>query len=566
MKCPSCGYENRANASFCQSCGTSLPTNPGSPPPNSGTRPLSGVNTNFAPLPEGALLNQGQYVVWDVQETSAHMNVYRVEPLTPERVCPHCHNTFGPDEKACSSCGTTILDTQPLHPRYRVRESLSDHEFAMEAHILTLDLECPGLLLPHHFFAEAPYGPTRYYLVDHENLPPLAASLHVPQELARVLHWGESLAQALDYLHQHYITFQDIGLKHIAVQQEKAYWANLGLATIIPGTDRSQADHYFSQDLQGLAATLVYLAAGNQQFEPDSMPEPAARAFSQALAGHMDITASDFAAAMTTGKQVLGHSTAITLVTGHRTDVGQRRSLNEDSLLSLTTFREHNATNIPVGLFAVADGMGGHAAGDVASQLTIQAIEQFATNGMMSQEAANHPLPDTRTWLSTAVMTANQTVYRERQSAGTDMGTTLVMALVVGNAATIANVGDSRAYVLKPDQIVQITTDHSLVERLVATGQITSEEAAHHPQRNVIYRVIGDRPETEADLFTQWLSPNEALLLCSDGLSGMIPDQQIWEMWKTSTSPQQACDRLVAAANQAGGADNITAIIVQLAE
>jgi protein phosphatase len=165
-----------------------------------------------------------------------------------------------------------------------------------------------------------------------------------------------------------------------------------------------------------------------------------------------------------------------------------------------------------------------------------------------------------------ATRAANQDVYDQRKVADSDMGTTLVMALVIGDTATIANVGDSRAYLLTQDKIAQITTDHSLVERLVATGQITRVEAAHHPQRNVIYRVIGDKPRTDIDTFEQRLAPGEALLLCSDGLSGMVSDDQMWLIWHTSTSPQEACDRMVEAANQAGGIDNITVVIVQIAE
>jgi protein phosphatase len=162
-------------------------------------------------------------------------------------------------------------------------------------------------------------------------------------------------------------------------------------------------------------------------------------------------------------------------------------------------------------------------------------------------------------------MEANHSVYDRRRAAGTDMGTTLVAALVSGDLATVANVGDSRAYVLAQDEVFQITTDHSLVERLVATGHITPEEAHHHPQRNIIYRVIGERPEVDVDIFEQRLSPGEALLLCSDGLSGTVADNQIWQIWRTSTSPQEACERLVEAANQAGGQDNVTVVIVLVA-
>jgi protein phosphatase len=125
-------------------------------------------------------------------------------------------------------------------------------------------------------------------------------------------------------------------------------------------------------------------------------------------------------------------------------------------------------------------------------------------------------------------------------------------------------VGDSRCYHLRKEGIAQITTDHSLVERLVATGQITREEAADHPQRNVIYRVMGDKPNVSVDIYEEVVRPGEALLLCSDGLSGMVPDRDIWRFWHTSPSPQEACDRLVEAANQAGGEDNVTVVIVQV--
>jgi protein phosphatase len=109
-----------------------------------------------------------------------------------------------------------------------------------------------------------------------------------------------------------------------------------------------------------------------------------------------------------------------------------------------------------------------------------------------------------------------------------------------------------------------VTVDHSLVERLVATGQISREEAETHPQKNVIYRVMGDKPRLEVDLYKQQLHGDDALLLCSDGLNGMISDEQIWQIWQASSSPQEACNRLVKAANQAGGEDNVTVVIVQV--
>jgi serine/threonine protein phosphatase PrpC len=154
----------------------------------------------------------------------------------------------------------------------------------------------------------------------------------------------------------------------------------------------------------------------------------------------------------------------------------------------------------------------------VASRLAIQTLEQRAINEVLSATTNSEPLPDPGEWVTATTLAANQSVYDQRKAAGTDMGTTLVLALIIGDMVTIGNVGDSRAYLLTENGIIQITTDHSLVERLVATGQITREEAAYHPQRNVIYRVIGDKLEVEPDVFRQRLAPGEALLLCSYGV------------------------------------------------
>ena len=598
MKCPNCGYENRETAHFCHRCGTALTTqSPAGPdvsrqptkpftrplpgPPSRGegedrgselaTRPLPEASVAFAPLPEGALLHGERYVVSEVRTVNEQLNVYLVEDNTPVRLCPHCQaETPDPQERFCSLCGADLSDVEPLHIHYLMQESADERAFAVEAQLLEMRLEHPGLLLPREVFTEAPYGPTRHYMVGPEFSPPLASSLPVPQELNQVLEWGVSLAQALDYLHRRHVTLREVGpsdvgyINHIAVVGKRAGWTHLNVAHVVPPTARPTATSYFAQDVQGLATALLYLATGQQQETSIPLPEQIATTFSQALTAPTRLSAAAFATALEPALQERRRPASVTLLVGRRTDVGQERSLNEDSLLTLDISPVYRSIGAPVGLFVVADGMGGHEAGEVASKMAIQAIARQAVSEVLSPAAASEPLPDIRQWLTATALTANQAVYGQRKAAGTDMGTTLVMALLVGDMATIANVGDSRAYLLKQDEIVQITTDHSLVERLVATGQITPQEAANHPQRNVIYRVIGDKPQVETDLFEQRLAPGEALLLCSDGLSGMMPDKRIWNIWSTSTSPQEACDRLVEAANQAGGEDNITVVTVQI--
>lgn len=582
VKCPKCDYENRENARFCHSCGEALnPQNPGPSdvsqyptqplvlPPTPGvpaTHPMPEASTGFAPLPKGALLCDGRYAIEEVRAAGKQLNVYLVEDSAPIRLCPNCQTeTSDPLEQFCSTCGADLSGIEPLYPRYQMQESADEQVFAAESQLLGMRLEHPGLSLPHDVFAEAPYGPPRHYLVEPEFAPSLATSLSLPQELTQVLKWGVDLAQTLDYLHRHQITLREIGLDHIALEGKTARWAHLNRAYVLPPEARSTAASHFARDVQGLAAALLYLATGEQPAAQVQLPEQAAMIFSQALTAPEKLAAADFAVTLESSLQALRRPSSVTLVVGRRTDVGQERSLNEDSLLTLDSTAVFRSASTPVGLFAVADGMGGHEAGDVASRLAVQAIAQQTVSGVMSPVAAGKSIPDSHQWLASATLVANQAVYSQRRTAGTDMGTTLVMALIIGDRATIANVGDSRAYLLNQSTISQITTDHSLVERLVATGQITRAEAAHHPQKNVIYRVIGDKPQTEADLFDLQLAPGEALLLCSDGLSGMVSDEQMWQIWKNSASPQEACDRLIKAANDAGGEDNITVVIVKVA-
>ncbi len=244
---------------------------------------------------------------------------------------------------------------------------------------------------------------------------------------------------------------------------------------------------------------------------------------------------------------------------GQNSDMGRRRPHNEDSHLVIGLTGIFSPPPAPAGLFVVADGMGGHQAGEVASRTAVLSIAQQVSENKLSHQRQN---PNhAGEWLSHVMQDANKAVFEQRRLAGNNMGTTLVTALWLGEKLYIANIGDSRAYILNSQGIQQITVDHSMVELWVAAGKITREEAATHSQRNVIYRMVGDRLQVEVDLFEHTLASDEAVLLCSDGLSGMVPDPQIWQIWQASQSAQETCDRLVAAANEAGGEDNITVVV-----
>jgi PPM family protein phosphatase len=234
------------------------------------------------------------------------------------------------------------------------------------------------------------------------------------------------------------------------------------------------------------------------------------------------------------------------LVFAAATDVGRMRKNNEDSYLS----------SKPVA--AVADGMGGHSAGEVASAIAIEELAALGSRGPWENETA--ATDD----LKQAILRANR---RIREMAASDrklngMGTTLVALLEDGDMVHVANVGDSRGYLLRQGELSQVTVDHSLVQELVDDGRLSPEDAERHPQRSVITRALGIDPEVEFDLFTYKLQVGDRLLLCSDGLSDVVGRPQIRNVLLRVRSPQKAARQLVTAANEQGGPDNITVIVV----
>lgn len=562
MKCPQCNYENRPEARFCHQCGKRL-TTPSAAARNDSEGP-DAAQAALPPLPEGALIGD-RYIVRNVQETNDHRNQYIAEDMEAVRLCPNCNTvTDNPDEEFCVECGADIAEAPATHMRYRLDETLHPQAFASELRLLRMRLEHPAIQLPLTIFSEAPYGPERHYRLLPEFSIPTAVSMSVPQELNDVLQWGSDLAAAMAHLHTHQVVLKTPQLDHVVLEDRRAYWIDLNQASVISPEARGRVHNLLAQDVKGLATLCLYLATGQRQLDPDvTLPDDVDTLLRQALGGH--VMAQEFSQRLEAELQRLRRPSSVTLIVGQKTDVGQVRTLNEDSLLTVQTTPIYRSKSRPTGVFVVADGMGGHDAGDVASQLTCKVIGKGALADLMPAATQATSLPDPSSWLEEITRSANQAVYEQRQAAHSDMGTTLTMALVRGDTATIANVGDSRAYHLTPESITQITTDHSLVERLVAAGQITQAEAADHPQKNVIYRVMGDRAKVEVDIFGQKLDAGEGLLLCSDGLSGMISDDEIWHIWQTSYSPQEACDRLVKEANRAGGEDNVTVIIVQAA-
>ena len=253
------------------------------------------------------------------------------------------------------------------------------------------------------------------------------------------------------------------------------------------------------------------------------------------------------------------------LVIGIAQHVGRVRTHNEDVLLAFQGELAGLESMPHFGLFVVADGMGGHALGERASGIAARTVAREAMSQivpfLLAMPDSDPDRPSLLEIMEKAMNAANQEVFAGVPEGG---GTTLTCALLIGEQLVLSHVGDSRAYLIMPDSFEQLTRDHSLVQRLQELGQLSAAEAAVHPQRNVLYRAVGQGDGLEVDVESHRLPPGGSLLLCSDGLWGLVPNDRIQALIRQAPSLQAACEALVAAANAAGGPDNITAVMVQL--
>jgi len=245
------------------------------------------------------------------------------------------------------------------------------------------------------------------------------------------------------------------------------------------------------------------------------------------------------------------------------TDVGRKRKHNEDAF----------ALDVGEGLFIVADGMGGHAAGEVASKITVETIGEFIAATRQKEEATwpfkyNHELDFNSNRLAVAIEKANERVMAAvaAQPWLKGMGTTVVAGLLNEKILSLAHVGDSRAYLFRDGQLSRLTDDHSWVHEQVTAGILTEEEAKTHPLKNVVTRALGGGPSVSPDLQELVFSPGDRFLFCSDGLTTMVSDEEILNAAATIPQTQELCKNLVDLANEKGGVDNITVVVVDIVD
>jgi serine/threonine protein phosphatase PrpC len=251
------------------------------------------------------------------------------------------------------------------------------------------------------------------------------------------------------------------------------------------------------------------------------------------------------------------------IVVGCAQSNGLQRDQNEDSIYFFNSLISDENSQLPFGLYIIADGMGGHLHGEIASSSAVRALASFITRRMLPSLIGLEAEPQ-----SDSLQEIMENGFRESQQAvlrkAPGGGTTLTAALLLGDQVTLAHVGDSRAYFLYPDGRIQaMTLDHSLVRRYVDLGRLTEEQARTDPQKNVLYRALGQLEPFRPDIVSHMMPHPGYLMLCTDGLWGVVPDMEIFKIIASAATPSDACQKLIEAANAAGGPDNISVIVVQ---
>ncbi|HEU4324895.1 MAG TPA: protein phosphatase 2C domain-containing protein [Roseiflexaceae bacterium] len=586
MKCPSCGVENRDSARFCVQCATPLtalarprhddhdwlaatlaiapsshPSNGGAaeattaedapkPTDQQGVPPSMDQPTSAAPAPE---LFAGRYAI-EPQQGDRVLALDR----QPWRRCWACGATSNEaGEMFCIECGAS------LEGRRYAGQLLREGAPSGLTLVPEIDDEQVRAVLPE-IWDQVRDGEATLTLAADSGRAPIAP----PLEELDSLQIGLGLARLLEHLHAR-------GYLLGAIAPEDVELAASGAARLraAPNLRKGQGEEETAADLRALATLLESLTATprtTQRLETDQAEALAlAVGFPETLRSVRtgEITsAKDLADRLEDLRAERTSPVPLRMLIGSSTHKGMIREIDEDSLLALELRADQNSQGRTWGLFIVADGMGGHSAGEVASGLAIRGAAEVVLRTYLTPTLEmdapfdQERLEDT---VRKACLQANEYVVREARARGNDMGTTITMALVVGDRAVIGNVGDSRTYFYRDGALRRVSKDHSLVMRLVELGQITEDDIYTHPQRSAVLRSLGDKPEIEVDLFTERLRPGDALFLCSDGQWEMTRNPQMAEIIANAADPQAAADALIEAANAAGGEDNITAILVK---
>ncbi|MBN1922742.1 MAG: protein phosphatase 2C domain-containing protein [Anaerolineae bacterium] len=522
-------------------------------------------------LPAGAVLNysdhraQYRYLITSIAPLT-HSRYYHAVDLA----CRSCQQVANPAMVSanllCPQCRSTL---QPV----LIHEHTTGRPFGIAPRIpelLNFSQECPGVLRHQVIMV---LNQTVYAVVDHPGRWGVVVrgkqQWSLDQSLAAVMQIG----RLIEALHQRGFAFSEQGfvLRESLINVGSAtelFLADLGVCEVL-ATDATQAHHQRTSDVNFLIELLIYLLTGREASASRlfALPEFLSPIIQHARRGEYSAVGDllrDFERLPATSAP----DRTLKPMHGQRSDPGRHHTINEDTIVTFTFDKEQDRKTVPIAFYLIADGMGGHDAGDVASRTVYEVV----TSTILQMKVLPDIHKSTRKFgtdvsgelLKQAIQEANIKLQQQAEARGNTMGSTVTAVLLIGQLATVANVGDSRTYLLRRGQLEQVTQDHSVVARLVDARAITPEQARQHPQRNRIYRSLGQKTELVVDTFTVPMERGDRLILCCDGLWSMVEDSEIKRLVEQARTPQDACDTLVAAANRAGGEDNISVIVVEM--
>lgn len=448
------------------------------------------------------------------------------------RRCWECqHPGTTRDSAACDKCGAPMRDR-----RFLVAARWDDTLFPAMDKLFAARLEHPGLCAPIEVFRHAGV----YYTVAHYSGEGLMIDEAAPLLNERLLYLAQRMVGTLAFLHRRGVVLQ-----------------TLTRANLLVGPDGSvrlydlEIEELLAQPVPVARRTAVTLAMGELLRRYCNVEATSLTEIMAAVEAGVESELPKLGRQLESAHEEHAHRSFGPL-DGAMSDVGLTRQLNEDNWGWLRLSDRSR-------LYVVADGMGGHDGGEVASALAVQTICRVAREGEAKLPNTDDELEEL---LDTAFQAANNTVKENAEAKGTDMGTTLVSCMVVDNRlGFLANVGDSRGYLLRDGGLFQVSRDHSLVQKMVERGRLTQEEARHHPHSNILLRTVGTERDVDIDIFRVEFQPGDKVLICSDGLWGEVEDRDIESILNTYSDPRIAARELVRAAHTGGGKDNVTLVI-----
>ncbi len=560
MVCPNCGAENRDEARFCAQCGQQLMEEVEAEGKMGETEiteiegetqslketEIAAPATEIAkpePLPEGALLFQRRYEVVAFMKSTNAVNEYEAVETEPRKRCLVCQTLNAPDSNFCEGCGSDLSGAGLETLTVRLLETKLPENLEPFWSLASKGLHHKAIASPVFAFADEPYDERVYVALPKLEGAPLAEV--EPEDIATALAWAHLLADAFAQMVKSglglkeplasAVIFTEKGepfIKPESISLEPTGWQNVlcELTETVEGWLKS---------LQGEEWLDKVKTAVEQSSDWGKM----ATAFQRLL-------------------EIIQAPPTMKVEFVAATDVGRRREHNEDSYLTMHFERCHLDKTEALLILAVADGMGGHAAGEVASKLCLQVFSSHLLKAI--QDWLNFSETNWHEALKSATFEANRQVFAEAQAMRNNMGTTLTVTVICGNKVFFANVGDSRGYLLQSEKLKQITKDHSLVQQYVDAGLLTPEQARWHPQRNIITQAVGIEPTVQVDTFELNLQRGDLVLVCSDGLVDMVDDSEIERVLLSEPDLKLAAQTLIKLANEAGGDDNITLAIAKI--